>query len=911
MAGDTAQLGIVVKAQDQTGRVLSNIEKHVGGIDRGVLRLHKRFGALNAVFQGLGIGVGVGSFYAIERAIGRLIRVIPDLVGRGEEWAAVVDEIGDLTGMTAEQSSEFAVVAKVVEGGVEGMGRALVQLANNAVNNSEAFAKLGIRVRANNGEMLDAYTIFQNVRRAISSNGAALLSTTAARTAFGRGAKDLIDILLLEDAQYRTIADSARNMGIILTEQQVRMAEAFARTKNLMDLAFTGIGSQVFQNALPALTALVNGITQAIQQNMDKIVRFVVQVVNFIAGLIGGLIGINFGLVTAMQQVAGESETLGPGLRDVGAGATAAASGTDAYTRSLNRQIEAISRQLALLDRQDRRVDARREQARILADIADAKAELEEIRGKTIFAATMSEAEAILARQQQAGEILDAQKRVAEAERRMRDFQRRQRMEERRMELEQRRTHLQKLLTEHTQTLARIQQRTLDATRDMGLSFEHAFDPVINEVLPELTTAMQKAADEARESGRQVAKAIMDALFGPEVEMVLSRPGTWRPPGTRQGGGLIDSIANLVRGVSSLLDGMNNLFGASTPLVVGLLALGLLANPLIAIAAALAIFVGKPLWDALEGAMQPPGGAVEDWLQPGQPLPRGPIVRRNFPNSPSDSLTPFLGPGGITSGGSFAGKGLAQWVAQLVLLQRMGIDATTQKLEDLGSGLYTVGTNTSDTAVNTTALTGTLPVTSPPGATFVVDRISGGIGGGLQGGISGGIGGGLSGGVGGGLSGGISGGIGGGLSGGVGGGLSGGISGDLGSLTTIGGGLKVMTTGGQTVNVEGSSGKNVDVASASYSNLEDLWNIRDSTSRTVARLTDGKSAASYLRKLATGSYTGTSGVPGAQGISDSEGGKRGRTVLQATFTFDRGETRRALRGEAVTLTTSLRPQTGS
>lgn len=585
MGGANFPLGIVVTAVDRASAVLSNV-------DHNTRRLANTFdsfrGRLTNAFQ---YHVIYRSLNLIERGLMSVAHAFPDLIGRGREWAQTIDDISDATGMSARSASEWAAVQQIVNGNTDGLSRALIILGRNAATNRAAFDQLGIATRDTNGRMLSAERILDNTRRRLSETGTSLLSTAAAQKAFGRGAGDLLDILTLTNGQWAIYVAQARRSGLILTEAGLQAAESWERTRRLLDATWTGIGAQVLQAVAPALISLSNGVTRALQDNLANITRFAVQVVNFLAGLIGGFLGIDFGMATVADRVDRAGEAAGRaggrvrGLTEANLAGTkaakGAAAGQDAYSRSLQRSIDAIDRQLRALERTDRRDESRRTQRELLADIAQARRELADIRSESIFASGMSEAEAELARQAQARDIMDAQGRVRDSERRLRDERRNQERADQRDRLQRRRDELQRLLSAHQQAASRIGRLAADA----GKSFSTGMKPIRDlgeKGLPKLTEELKGVAEEARRSGQAIADAINTALFG---EATLGMRGGVVV--TVRQGGLIEHMRNLADFVGKLVGLLPGNTEGLAQLGVALVSLKLLYGPLAAVLRAL------------------------------------------------------------------------------------------------------------------------------------------------------------------------------------------------------------------------------------------------------------------------------------------------------------------------------------
>jgi hypothetical protein len=505
-------LSIVVKAIDQATRPLQSIDRTLGGLNRTVDRIDKAtgrlrsgFNRLNAVLQGAGIGVGFSSYIAIERAIGRLIRTIPDAIGRGEKWAATVRDIASVSGLAAEKASALGAAAQYVGVSSEEVVNALSRMRREGMSAEQSFTMLT------------------------------------------RG-------LGLTSAQLKLIIADAQRSGLILDEAALRAAMQWEQTKNRMTNAMTGVGSQILSGVAPALEALVDGITNSIQQNMDNIVRFAVQVVNFIAGLVSGFLNINLSMTTFADKVAAvprRGKALTDWLDGMFGKAKRAKSGIDGTTSALEKQIKAIDRQIEALDRQERRRNAARERQELVTEIEEARRQLEDLKTKGVFTAFMGEAEAELARQKHAADIIEGERNVAKAKERLAEHERQQAIRARRDELMDRRRHLQDLLAEHRKHLAQIGNQIKAFKPRWPTNLGTDFGAGLGKGL---TEAMKQAAAEARKSGEKFAADIKSFLFGHKG---WDSKNPWAA--TEGTPGLFDKIGSLVSGMSGLVGWITDL----------------------------------------------------------------------------------------------------------------------------------------------------------------------------------------------------------------------------------------------------------------------------------------------------------------------------------------------------------------
>lgn len=496
---------------------VDNISRTTQNIDKNVTHLTKSFTKLSGAFQNaFQFYVRFRIFGLINQGIGAIEGAIPGLIARGQEWARTVDDVADSTGLAAGQASIFSGVAMVMTGNTEGLTRALGALAQQTANHGDVLKRYGIQTKAANGLLLDTWTILGNVRRALSDVGNSFITTAAARDLLSRGGQQMLDWLTMSDAAFRMLVRDVRASGAVMTEAGLATADAWERTRRRLDLQITGVGNTLTQTLGPVLMRLVDGITNVIRDNLSQIVSFVATVVGFVTGVVSSLLGIDMTVESfaEKQDKAGtSSDKLRTKLDRMAQSRQEQVKTEDRYTDSLKRQIDAIDRQLAALSRQERAENARAEQKRLLTEIAEAKKELNDLRGKAVFAAGMSNKEAELARQAQAADIIEAQKKVTDAQKRLREHERQQAMDQRRFELEQRRTMLQEQLADHMKALADRNAADREAMGQMLGQQKAGFGKMAKNIRQAMA-AGRKAFDEAFGKGVAFTPELNSMLFG-------------------------------------------------------------------------------------------------------------------------------------------------------------------------------------------------------------------------------------------------------------------------------------------------------------------------------------------------------------------------------------------------------------
>lgn len=556
------QVNTVFTARDAMQRTLNSIEGSARRLDRtfGSLR-----GRIRSAFEFHVVGRGVSM---LENGLYRVARIIPDLIGRGEQWARTVDAITDATGMSAEQASLLAGAQQRVGGSAASLTTAFVGMAKSVIQNREAWQDLGVEVVRGNDGAVDAFATFQNLRQAVAATGGSLLSTAAAQKLLGRGGKELLDLLQLSDRQWRLLTDDVRRSGQVMSETAAANAEALERSRNRMQATLDGLGSKLLDNLAPVLTRFVDGFATFIQNNMDQIVRLVVGGANTILTVVGSLLGMDLGSWSFSEQLGGlgnDARRAADGLRETAEGHRQAASAADRHS-------DAIAR-------------SRREQQRLRNEVGRAYRELFSIQQQA-SPVNASDLETELWRQRKIREVKDAQDRVAEAERALR---------------------------QHRRTMDRMVDITSTASRRMQADLGDALVPKKKPGSGGTSGIFGNMDEILREStltGLRIAEALRTAIFGPEAKRSIVTGGLSFEVSMGRSGGLITHLQNVGKfldDVGGHLSNLNGLLGGNGPLVLGLAALTKLLPGGLLIGAGKG---GAALVQGLFGSARPGGGAA-------------------------------------------------------------------------------------------------------------------------------------------------------------------------------------------------------------------------------------------------------------------------------------------------------------
>lgn len=251
---------VVAKAKD-IGGALKDVGTAFEKLEKATVRTVKSVGLLVTAVTGAAAG-----FVAFVKS--------------GTDAADAAGKQAQALGLTAQQFGGFAFAAK--QGNIEqekfvqsftAFNKVIRDAAEGSKGAVSTFTSLGIRLRDTSGRLKSNAQLFEEVANAISKLPDGARKSDLALQLFGRSGAQLIPILNGGAAGIRELANEAKKLGVIFTDDQIATAEK-------MNDAFGRLGASVKaakdQFALlfaPALTKAADTFTKAIQNNQATLLQ--------------------------------------------------------------------------------------------------------------------------------------------------------------------------------------------------------------------------------------------------------------------------------------------------------------------------------------------------------------------------------------------------------------------------------------------------------------------------------------------------------------------------------------------------------------------------------------------------------------------------------------------------------------
>ncbi|MBU2703690.1 hypothetical protein Ga0466249_004838 [Sporomusaceae bacterium BoRhaA] len=246
-------------------------------------------------------------------------------INNAMNWGTAITKLSRQTGMAAEDTSRFLVVAKSVGVSTDTASMMFSRLAMNintasksmiaassaGKTSDDVFTKLGIStVNLATGAMRPMGDIFADIKTKVASMSDGWQKSAIEMELFGRSGTQLNTMLNMSQEQIQAVTDKAQAMGLILNDQQAPALANLSRQVNAAKGNLTSLGISIGTELMPQVQYLlseVSNVTQAFV-NMDPQTRQnILSVIR-----IGAEIGITSMAVSkAISVIGGVTEALG------------------------------------------------------------------------------------------------------------------------------------------------------------------------------------------------------------------------------------------------------------------------------------------------------------------------------------------------------------------------------------------------------------------------------------------------------------------------------------------------------------------------------------------------------------------------------------------------------------------------
>lgn len=332
-AGKKFPLSIAIAAIDKVTKPMRKMRK---GIDRVWAPTRRLRGALGSLSKAAGLPQVVKGFKGVGLAVGNVIKKVGSLVfkmallgGAAVGFAvAMVRSTGQAGDNIAKTSAKLGIgVEKLQEyrfaaerAGVptatfdmamQRMGRRVGEAANGMGEARVALKVLGIEARDSEGKVRSIESLLPEVADKLSLVGTENERNALAMKLFDSEGVALVNMLSDGSKGLAEMTERARELGLVMSEEDVKAAEDFTDAQTDMFSALTGVKTAISAALMPQLTNLSKKLTDLVLKHRGAIQNWAA---NFAKSLPGRLQSIQEWLGKARSKLQELIEVVRPGI---------------------------------------------------------------------------------------------------------------------------------------------------------------------------------------------------------------------------------------------------------------------------------------------------------------------------------------------------------------------------------------------------------------------------------------------------------------------------------------------------------------------------------------------------------------------------------------------------------------------
>lgn len=255
MRGDmsVAELGIVVPTDDIKSATdeLGNLRNEADQAERTTDRMSKGMDRHFAKLRLAALAAGTAGVAAFRQQANRA----DDLAKTAQRIGIAVDELSRLQYM--------ADLSGVSMGGLQS---AVQRMSRAMVDAEDKFAEVGIAVRDADGNMRGARDVMTDLADVLASMPDGAQKTALAMELMGRGGTELIPMLNGGAEALRSMAAEADSLGLVITPEMAKNAEAFNDNITRLQRNITGLTTSVTTALLPSVVSFSDSVVLGAQR---------------------------------------------------------------------------------------------------------------------------------------------------------------------------------------------------------------------------------------------------------------------------------------------------------------------------------------------------------------------------------------------------------------------------------------------------------------------------------------------------------------------------------------------------------------------------------------------------------------------------------------------------------------------
>ena len=247
MTQDRAQL--LITAVDQTRSAFDSIRGNLA-------KLGNESNRVKGLLAGLGVSLSVAGFAAM---IKNAIDAADQLNKLSQKIGISVEALSTLR--FAAQLSDVSL--ETLQKGIKGLSQNIAEANTGIGDGAQVFDALGISVKNVDGSMKSTEAVLLQMADVFANLEDGAVKTALAVKLFGKSGMDMIPFLNQGAAGINQLTAEAERLGLKLTTETARSAEAFNDNLTALKASSSSLGIALARDFLPELTNITNAMREA------------------------------------------------------------------------------------------------------------------------------------------------------------------------------------------------------------------------------------------------------------------------------------------------------------------------------------------------------------------------------------------------------------------------------------------------------------------------------------------------------------------------------------------------------------------------------------------------------------------------------------------------------------------------
>lgn len=222
------------------------------------------------------------SWTAISVAVGLIVKQMSQLISSTMQYADQIGDTAEKFGFTTKEIQEFDYWASQNGTTLDTLLNGMRQLSNQADADADAFKRLGVSVKDNNGNLKDNKALFLETIDALQKVENQTEKTALMQDVFGRSGLELGQVINLTSKDLEGLSQRAEDLGLIISDTAIKTASDFNDRIDEIKKGFTSVISELVAGTPEAeekLNQFMENIKTFIRTYFPVFAKFLVNIV--------------------------------------------------------------------------------------------------------------------------------------------------------------------------------------------------------------------------------------------------------------------------------------------------------------------------------------------------------------------------------------------------------------------------------------------------------------------------------------------------------------------------------------------------------------------------------------------------------------------------------------------------------